>query len=140
MRIDIGTVLRLDPAVRDSAGRQWIATALEGWDGVPRRQSSLEPTGRHGTIPTEDLYGARTLVIEGTCKATSEADFWSAWNLIEQIEETLAPEAQRITVYETSPKYVLGSIGREPRMKMLGGSSFDFQLSFICHDPFKKNA
>lgn len=138
MRIDLGG-LALDPGIPDSVGAIWIPTDLQGWEGAEHRSSSLEPTGRHGSIPTEDLLGPRIVVIEGTCKAPSSSAFWNAWNRCSNFDTLLQPAVIDIVVYETQPKFVWGSTHRAPRMKFLNGGAFDFQLTFICHNPFKQN-
>lgn len=135
MRIDLGDQ-SFNTGVPDVNGAIHMVTGMEGWDSPTMRQSTAAPTGQHGTVLTESLLEQRSVVLAGVVKAPSESVFWLAYNGLLGLSNNLV-FPKRLTVHESSPKFVEVIRGGQPRQAFIGVGSFSFEIPLLAVDPLK---
>ena len=139
LRVDIGNTITTNYEVADANGALWYTTDLEGWDSPTMRQSIANPTNRHGGIISESLFGVRSLVVKGICKAPSEAAFWISYNRLLSVLANVNVDISLI-VYETTPKFVSVRRADNIRIRFIGVGSFEFEIPLVAVDPLKYSA
>lgn len=120
----------------DSDGTHWKVTALEGW-GTPNARLSSQPmTSRHGTVPTEQMWSDRTLVLKGLATSLTEAGMDASWDALHGVAgDLLTPRP--LIVRQTIPKQLPVVSGGDPRAELIGGLAFAFEVPLIAHAPWK---
>jgi hypothetical protein len=135
IRFDLGD-LSLNTGIPDAQGSLWYATEFEGWAGPSLRQTTVDPTARHGTLLAENLLGSRAITLSGICKAQNADAMWDSYNYLLALTNNLYEE-QRLTVYERVPKFVKVVQGDAPEVQIGLGSHFPFTLTLLANDPLK---
>lgn len=136
MRIDLGTLV-FNTNVADAQGTFWYVTELEGWAGTSLRQTFVQPTGQNYEVLAESLKGQRPLVIRGLVKATSEANFWTAWNsMATYVEDLLAAVAFKVYEGATTRQVSVVRSG-ELRQRIVGVNAFEFEIPLTAPNPAK---
>jgi hypothetical protein len=120
----------------DADGTHWKVTGLEGW-GTPNARLSSQPmTSRHGTVPTEQMWSDRTLIVKGIASSLTEAGMDASWDDLHGVAgDLLTPRP--LIVRETIPKQIPVVSGGDPRAALIGGLAFAFELPLIGHAPWK---
>lgn len=128
--------IEMSTGVADSDGSLWYVTEMEGWESPPTRLSSIDPSTKHGAVLTEGLYGARAVVLKGVCKATSEANFWKAYNHLLGSTSGLGVPFD-LTVSEDIDKRLGVVRSGNIRQAFKGIGTFEFEVPLLAPDPLK---
>jgi hypothetical protein len=139
IRVDVGTLVFNHSTVSpDGSGTYWYVDVIEGWDSSTVRQTMIQPTGQNYEVLAESLKGQRPLLVKGLVKATSEANFWAAWNAMEAATDSLVTANGDFKVYEgaTTRKVVVRRAG-QARMRIVGVCAFEFEIPLVSPDPAK---
>ena len=127
--------IEMNTGTPDSDVSLWYVDGMEGWDSPALRQSTLDPTSRHGTVVTEALLGARSVVLSGVCKAAGEEGLWNSYNRLLGVTAGLAVEFD-LVVGENVPKRLGVVRGGNPRIDIQPGH-FKFEVPLLAQDPLK---
>lgn len=135
MKMVLNTI-EMNTGVADSNGALWYMTGIEGWDAPSLRQGQIEPSSRHGNVPTVNLLGARALVLTGVCKTTGgEAGFWKAYNRLQGETAHLATPVPLIGTEDVDKVCMVLRAGT-PKTTIKPGS-FEFEVPLTAPDPLK---
>lgn len=135
IRVDLASI-QMNTGVADGNAALWYVTEIEGWDSPAMRQSVSNPTSRHGGVIAESLYGPRSVVLKGLCKAPNESAFWLSYNNLLAAVGNPAVDVF-LVVYETTSKRLSVRRGGEPRLTFIGKGSFAFEVPLIAMNPVK---
>jgi hypothetical protein len=128
--------IEMNTGVADTGGALWYVDGLDGWDSPNLRQSTLDPTTKHGTLLTEALLGARAVTLRGVCKAPDEDGFWAAYNRLLGATSGLGVPFD-LTVSENVDKRLGVVRGGPVRQAISGLGSFTFEVPLLAPDPLK---
>lgn len=120
-------------------GVLWTCGWPEGWDSAEQEGGSLKPTGRDGGAGLANWWKARQLVVNGRCKASTEAQAWAAFNLVVSGLPGIRGEMD-VVVHETTAKGLTVVQHGNPRANPRGitaDRSFTWQLSLRADNPNK---
>lgn len=136
MRIDLHTQA-FNTLIPEVDGSQWLVTGIEGWDSPGLRQSSQPATSRHGQVLTESLLDTRSVTLKGIVKAVTAASMWTSYAFLSGLTNNLVVP-RTLKVYEDdATKQAFYIRGGSPRMELIGGSSFEFEIPLVFMDPLK---
>jgi len=120
----------------DGTGTRWWITDYEGWESPELRQSILDLTGVDGVAIGESNFAGRPMTFQGAAMATSEANFWIAYNRLINTTAWLRPTGV-LKFYEGSDvKRLYVARNARPQIKHVG-SHMTFQVHMIAPDPIK---
>lgn len=123
--------------VPDADGALWTCGEIVGWDSPPMRLQGLPPTGRHGQVAGQSLYGPRALVIPGTCAVDTRAAQEVARYKLAAATNLLGPTGT-LVVNEVAPKQAAVMRSGNLRMKdWPGAHAFEFEAPLLAPDPRK---
>lgn len=129
--------LSFNAATVDGNGAKWRIARIEGWDSPSVRQSLFDPTGVHGQVVAEILYGSRAIVLTGTCTTPSEAAYWLSHTALATATNSLAIPGT-LVVNEPTPKQASVVRAGEVRMRPIGAyRGFEFEVPLLAPDPRK---
>lgn len=115
---------------------RYLCQMLDGWGEGAVRLSTMEIVGADGLVVTEARKDARTIVLAGTCWATTRALCWTAWNTIIAAFDCVTANGT-LTVHETSNKAVTVRRRSDLKMAWAGPSHFQWQTTLIAATPTK---
>lgn len=123
----------------DVNGTQWLMEELEGYDSPPVKTIIVEGTNRNGGVVASALLGPRPMTIRGLAKATSEANFWTAYDgLSDALGSFFATQTLQVTEGGSGVVKRLGVITATGlRKKFHGTGSFRFEIPLMAPDPLK---
>jgi hypothetical protein len=137
----------------DTNGAYWYCGEIDGWDSPAMRISQLEPTGYHGVVIGEMLYGPRALVLggpsgsagEGSCVlgTVSAANYWASYYRLMAATQTVPllgarPATIALAVAEPTPKQANVLRAGPVRIREFRGAiGFNFEVPLIAADPRK---
>lgn len=124
--------------VPDVNGALWYVTEIEGWDSPAIRSSVLEAASIHGVVTTEGLYGQRSIVLKGVCKATTNTGMYEAMYYLQGQTNGLRQETEfEFSVEEDIERSCMVVRAGEVRTRMMGAKAFEFSVNLRADDPFK---
>lgn len=125
--------------VPDSDGIVWYV-AVDGWDSLPQRTSTMERPGRHGSVTVRNVFDARQLTLFGTAYCPDGvADFWVA-------KEKLAAETAFLNPFTDTPLLLTVEEEVDKRLtvyrtslqtRCIDDRVLSFEATFRADDPFK---
>ena len=135
MQFTLGSI-DFNTGTPDQNGALWFLDKVEGWDSPPQRIQTVEPSSRHGSISTQNLLGARALVLGGVCKTSGGVNgYWAAYNNLLGATAALGVPIT-LTGYEDVAKSLQVTRAQEVRIEM-GVGSFRFEVPMSAADPVK---
>lgn len=121
----------------DGNGTLWYCTGIQGWGGPETRTEVLQLPAQHGEKTVSNLYGPRLLTLTGVVKATSEANFWTAWHYLESQTNALRTPVVMTVTEASSVKRIEVIRSGALNIEFIGKGSFGFELNLRADDPFK---
>lgn len=127
--------LSMNSNTPDSNGSLWYVTGMDGWESPQLRQQTMDPDLLPGTIVTHSRWGGRIVMLQGICKASSAAGFWASYN---RIQTLVTPEGNvMMSVMENTLKRLDVRLQTPAKIKILGGSAFEWSLTLLAENPDK---
>lgn len=127
--------IEMNTGIPDSDGSLWYVDGIDGWDSPALRQSTLEPTSKHGSILTETLLGTRAVTVSGLCKCHGTSGYWASKNHLLGSTSGLGV-AFDLRVEEDVIKRLGVVRGGEVRITYFPGN-FRFEIPLLAPDPLK---
>jgi hypothetical protein len=136
MRIELHTMDFVNDGVADDDDITWLITGLDGWDSPEQRQSSVEPTSRHGARLSSSMLAARALTLKGLTKAKTLAQYEASQAFLNGLLNNLWFDREMV-VHEQTVKTIYVVRGGAVRMNQVGVLAYEWEMPLLANDPLK---
>lgn len=135
LQVSLGAI-NFNDDTPDSNGALWYLTEWEGWDSPQQRLTSMDLPGISGVVTLDNVYGPRSIILRGVCKATSATAHYQAKYRLADVTNALITEVA-LSATEDIVRTCMVRRSAPLRMQEIGKGSFTFEINLQADDPRK---